>query len=120
MTALLGAFRRHSLGVDVVYVVADVGPGANTQPPLNLSAYDIVVAPTLWVVPDTLASELSNYVAGGGCLLLTMRSGSKNAANQYTSSPLPGAVLGPLAGVVINEVRHCAVRLSVGGRSESA
>ena len=105
MTSLLSAFRVYGLGVDVVYIPADAGPDLPPLPLPDLSSYDIVLAPTLWVVPDALALLLANYVASGGCLLLTMRSGSKNGDNQYPAAPLPGAVLGSLAGIVINEVR---------------
>lgn len=103
MTALLAAFRVYGLGVDVVFVPADAGPGLPPLPLPDLSPYAIVLAPTLWVVPDALAAALAAYVAHGGCLLLTMRSGSKNGDNQYPAAPLPGAVLGPLAGVTTNE-----------------
>jgi beta-galactosidase GanA len=109
MTSLLAAFRRHSIGVDVVYIPADAGTGPPT-PPLNLTGYDVILAPTLWVVPDAVAEALSAYVSRGGCLLLTMRSGSKNADNQYTSRPLPGT-LSPLAGIITNEASQTQPRV---------
>jgi beta-galactosidase len=111
--AYLAAFRANQVGVDVVYIPADTGDGDSfsslssiaarrAQLAANLSAYDVVLAPTLWVVPDVVAGALDDYVAAGGHLLLTMRSGSKTSTNAYTNLTLPGPFAG-LAGVAINE-----------------
>lgn len=111
--AYLAAFRANQVGVDVVYIPADTGDGGSSSSvaaaaaaraslAANLSAYDVVLAPTLWVVPDVVAGALNDYVAAGGHLLLTMRSGSKTDTNAYTNLTLPGPFAG-LAGVAINE-----------------
>jgi len=101
MTALLSAFRANRLAVDVVHVPADTGRGPPAPLP-DLSPYDVLLAPTLWVVPAALAAALDAFVARGGRLLLTMRSGSKDADNVYPASPLPGPLAG-LAGVTVDE-----------------
>lgn len=101
MAALLGAFRANRLAVDVVHVPADTGRGPPAPVP-DLSAYAVVLAPTLWVVPSELAAALDAFVRAGGRLLLTMRSGSKDADNAYPATALPGPLAG-LAGVTIDE-----------------
>ena len=91
MEALLGAFRANRIGVDALFVPADVGAGPPALPPsFNLSAYDIVVAPSLIIVPDNVAAALAAFVARGGALLVTQRAGAKDANNHYVSTPLPG------------------------------
>ena len=105
MEALLGAFRANRIGVDALFVPADVGAGPPALPPsFNLSAYDIVVAPSLIIVPDNVAAALAAFVARGGALLATMRSGAKTADNAYVATPLPGALAGAaMAGVTMDE-----------------
>jgi len=102
--ALLAAFRANRVLVDVIFVPADEGLGAPPAFAANLSAYDIVLAPTLYVLPDNVAAALEAFVAGGGTLLATMRSGAKTAANAYVSTPLPGAFApAAMAGVTMDE-----------------
>ena len=101
--ALLAAFRANRVAVDAVFVPADTGRGG--PPPFAtdaLASYDIVLAPTLYVLPDAVAAALAAFVARGGVLLATMRSGAKTADNAYVSTPLPGALAG-LAGVTMDE-----------------
>ena len=103
MVSLLGAFRANRVGVDAIFVPADVGNGPPQLPAdFNLSSYDIVLAPTLYVLPDNVAAAISDFVAQGGALLTSMRSGAKTSANNYVSSPLPGAFAN-LAGVTMDE-----------------
>lgn len=97
MQALLAAFRRRQQAVDVVFV-----PTGGQLHSTDLANYSIVLAPTLWVVPDELPATLSEFVSRGGQLLLTMRSGSKTATNAYTNHTLPG-LLAPLAGITVAE-----------------
>lgn len=104
---LLTAFRQNRVMVDVVYIPADTGApfgsgsSANAQQ-YNFSQYDILLAPTLWVVPDSLAAAINQFVLDGGHLLLSMRAGSKTFTNAYTSQTLPGP-FAELAGIMINE-----------------
>lgn len=106
LRALLAAFRANRVLVDVVFVPADEGLAGGAPPAFaaNLSAYDIVLAPTLLMLPDNVAAALEAFVAAGGTLLATMRSGAKTAANAYVSTPLPGAFAPPaMAGVTMDE-----------------
>ena len=84
------ALRRHGVGVDVVFPQAD------------LSAYKIVVAPSLFVVDPGLTRKLTAFVQGGGTLVLSYRSGVKDEHNVFTQQTLPGP-LAALAGVAIHD-----------------
>ncbi|HEX7361778.1 MAG TPA: beta-galactosidase [Bryobacteraceae bacterium] len=83
------AFRRHGLNVDVI------DPGS------DLGKYRVVVAPTLHVVSRNLAARLGHFVASGGVLVLTARSGYKTMDNLGVQQPLPG-LLGKLAGIRVS------------------
>ncbi len=72
------AFRRWGLNVDFV------------EPNSDLHQYKIVVAPSLHVVDDEIATSLESFVRGGGVLILTARSGFKTPDNLATEQPLPG------------------------------
>ncbi|RKD88906.1 beta-galactosidase [Halopiger aswanensis] len=78
------ALRERGVTVDIV------------PPTRDLDDYAAVVAPTLHLVDDELATQLTEYVESGGNLLLTMRSGVKDRANQLLNEPAPG----PLADLV--------------------
>ncbi len=60
------AFLANGVPADVVPVSA------------SLDGYDLVVAPILHLVPSSLATRLSEYVAGGGHLVTTYFSGIVN------------------------------------------
>lgn len=64
----------------------------------DMSAYALVLAPTLHLPDEALVSKLTRYVQGGGTLLLGVRSGFKTTSNLVTDQPLPG-LLRQLAGV---------------------
>jgi beta-galactosidase len=83
-----GALRERSVSVDVV------------RPTADLAGYDAVVAPTLYLADTDLADGLDSYVAGGGELLVTMRSGIKDPYNKLHDAPQPG----PLRDLVGAEV----------------
>jgi beta-galactosidase len=82
------ALRRLGLGVDVVSPAAD------------LSAYGVVVAPTLYVVDETVAAALTAYAEGGGVLVIGPRSGVKDRCNALPERPVP-AWLDTLAGLEV-------------------
>lgn len=82
------ALRERSVTVDVAH------------PASGLSGYDAVVAPTLYLVDDERADALEAYVADGGELLLTMRSGMKDPYNKLHDARKPG----PLRELVGAEV----------------
>jgi beta-galactosidase len=68
-----------------------VGPDA------PLSHYRVVVAPGLNVLPDDTARRLTEYVQGGGHLVLGPRSGMKDQYNALETARQPGP-LAPLLG----------------------
>lgn len=59
-------------------------------PEADLSNYKLVIAPTAFLVSETLAETLETYVERGGSLLFGIRSGFKTATNVVTDQPLPG------------------------------
>jgi beta-galactosidase len=89
MQAFLNSFRHWGLNVDFV------------EPTEDLGKYKVVVAPTLHVVDPSIAENLERFVVGGGVLILTARSGSKNQDNLATQVP-PG-LLAHLAKVRVTD-----------------
>jgi len=85
---LVGAFYRalRSRGVQVDVV----------EPTADLDGYEAVVAPTLHLADESLATRLESYVDDGGYLLLGPRSGYKLPGNRLQSDLAPG----PLASLV--------------------
>jgi beta-galactosidase len=88
--AYYNAMRRQGLNVDVIFPQGDFTP------------YKVLVAPSLFVVAPALGAKLTEFVQGGGTLILTYRSGVKDEHNVFTDQTLPGP-LAKLAGVVIHD-----------------
>jgi beta-galactosidase len=86
-----GALRARGVDVDIV------APGA------SLSSYDAVVAPTLYLADDELASRLTAHVRDGGHLLATIRSGVKDRHNKLHAE-LPPGPMSDLVGATVE--RH--------------
>lgn len=84
------AVRRLGLNVDVVF------------PQMDFGRYRVIVAPSLFVVSQPLVQKLTQFVADGGTLVLTYRSGVKDNHNEVTLETLPGP-LARLAGVLIHD-----------------
>lgn len=87
------------------------------HPESDLSGYDLVLAPALYLVGEPAAANLRNYVRGGGHLMVSYFSGIVDA----TDTVPPGASPGPLRdllGLEIHEFlplrEHQAVQLSAG------
>ena len=80
----------HTLGVPVDVV----------SPEANLNPYQLVIAPTLHVLPEAWVSQLKQYVEQGGHLVIGARSGVKDMSNRLVEMPLPG-LLGKLCGVEV-------------------
>jgi beta-galactosidase len=72
------AFLRNGVPVDIISVNAD------------LSHYKLVVAPSLILADDALATHLTRYVKSGGTLVLGVRCGFKTPISIVTDQPLPG------------------------------
>jgi beta-galactosidase len=104
-----GALRSYGVDVDIVH------------PNTDLSGYSAVIAPTLYLVDDELAERLAEYVAGGGQLCVSIRSGVKDRANKLLESRPPGP-FAELVGATVeeHESRHPSQAQSVtyeGGRT---
>lgn len=84
------AFSALGLNVDVI---------GQHEP---LEGYRIVCAPELYVEAEGLRQRLEAFAADGGTVILTARSGAKDAGNNACMSQLPG-VYRALAGVHAEE-----------------
>ncbi len=72
------------------------------SPDDDLSGYRLVVAPSLHLLDEPAAQRLQEFVRGGGTLVVTQRSGVKDAANLVVDQRLPG-YLRSLMGVEVDE-----------------
>jgi beta-galactosidase len=68
----------------------------------TLSGYKLVVVPAMYVLEDETASNLEYFVASGGVVVFTPRTGVKDDANAVVNMKLPGLVAN-LAGVEVEE-----------------
>ncbi len=69
----------------------------------DLSKYKLVIAPLQYLMTPELEQHYMDYVEGGGHLVLTMRTGVKDANNLcMTDRELPGR-LGELCGIEVPE-----------------
>ncbi len=57
----------------------------------TLTGYELIIAPALNVISDEHASKLERFVADGGILVTTFRSGTRTANNTMRTETLPGA-----------------------------
>jgi beta-galactosidase len=87
---LYTALWKQNISVDVV------------SPTAELSKYELVIAPALHVLNDEIAANLHNFVHAGGTLVVTPRTGVKDAVNVVVNQPLPG-LLADLCGVIVDE-----------------
>lgn len=88
MVTWYGAVRTLAHSVDIV------------SPSVPLSQYKLVVAPALNMLTDEQAKNLIDYVQNGGHLVLTQRSGMKNADNGLFTQRQPGPLADLLGGRV--------------------
>lgn len=70
------------------------------KPTASLANYPLVIAPILHLLDDALAARLTDYVRGGGHLVLGARSGVKDDANALLPSRQPGPLAALLGGHV--------------------
>lgn len=84
------AFHARQIPVEIV------------APTDDLSAYKIVIAPALYVLPEAVAENLKRFVQAGGILVVTPRTGVKDEANAVVNLPLPG-LLAEVCGVEVEE-----------------
>ncbi len=71
-------------------------------PEEDLSAYSLVLAPALLMLSGQGKEKLEEYVAGGGTLLTTFRSGIKDDNNNMRMETVPG-ILRELTGVEVHD-----------------
>nr|WP_233340987.1 beta-galactosidase [Haloprofundus sp. MHR1] len=95
------ALRARSVTVDVV------------PPSAELSDYDAVVAPTLYLADEELANSLERFVDSGGELLVTMRSGVKGPFNKLHETRQPGP-LTDLLGAEVAQFESVPERIESG------
>ena len=84
------AFHQRHVAIDIV------------DPSADLSTYKLVIAPALHLVPEAVAENLAAFVRAGGVLVITPRSGVKDATNAVVELPLPG-LLADLCGATVEE-----------------
>jgi len=77
---LYHALYQANVGVDIVFPKSEV----------NLSQYKVIVVPPLYIGDDGLLRKLSDYVAAGGHLLLTLKSGFCNEYSTVRWERAPG------------------------------
>lgn len=91
VTAWYAALWSRNFGVDVVGMEDD------------LSRYDIVIAPVLYMVKPGLAARLEGFVSGGGTFVTTFFSGYVNENDLVTVGGYPGE-LRKLLGIWVEEI----------------
>ena len=87
-TSYYKALHSRNIGVDIV------------PPDADLSHYQLVVAPALYILPPEAADNLRNFVHQGGTLIATARSGVKDESNAVVNQYLPG-LLADVCGVEV-------------------
>ena len=88
--AFYSALWRRGVTVDFVHPAAD------------LSGYDVVFAPSLYLIEDDAARNLREYTAQGGTLAFSYFSGIVSTNDNVPAGPYPGQ-LRDLLGLVIEE-----------------
>ena len=95
-------FQRHTIKFDYQQQITDLyralAPSTDggvssfdlISPLSDLSAYKLVIAPALNVLPEATAQHLLAFVRAGGTLILGPRSGMKNADNGLQPQGQPG------------------------------
>lgn len=68
----------------------------------DFSAYKVIVAPDLYILPDPVARRLAEFVANGGVLLTDCRCGVKDETSLCHARTLPG-LLSETLGIAIEE-----------------
>lgn len=85
----------------------------------NLSRYKIVAAPNLRLIDDAVAAKLESYVADGGVLILSPRSGTQNLDCSMRRVVSPG-VFAEIAGVSADSKLDLSEYSSARGQMDSA
>src|SRR5271165_4620585 len=84
--AILSQFHRYlynaNVGVDFVFPTATAA---------ELAQYKLIIVPALYVADDALLTRISEYIHGGGHVLMTFKSGftNENSAVRWERAPGP-------------------------------
>lgn len=89
-TTWYGAASPSHTGMDLV------GPGSDFSP------YKIVFAPVLYVLSESQADKIRQYVKNGGVFVTSFRLGVKTESSQIVRTPLPG-LLTDVMGVTLED-----------------
>lgn len=95
-------FTHYCRPLSALNVQADVLPAKRLLQVDDLKGYRLLIAPTLLMQDESTVAALQDYVAEGGHLVLTLRSGMKDRFNALLPQRQPGA-LAELAGVEVEE-----------------
>jgi len=89
-TTWYGAASPSHTGIDLI------GPGS------DLSPYKIVFAPLVYVLAESQADKIRQYVKAGGVFVTSFRLGVKTESSQIVGTPLPG-FLADVMGVTLED-----------------
>jgi beta-galactosidase len=90
LNTIYGALHRRNVAVDLIAGTA------------GFDGYKLIVVPAYHVLPEAVATALGAFVAGGGVLLVTPRTGVKDETNTVVEMPLPG-FLAKVCGIEVEE-----------------
>jgi len=85
---------RQNIPCDIVY------------PHSDFSRYQVIVAPALYILPESLAQKLERFVTTGGNLLLTSFSGVTDENGKVWGLPVP-AQLNNVFGLEVRDYGNC-------------
>lgn len=97
------AFYNNNVGTDFIF-----------PEDADFSRYKLIVIPTLYIADDALLQKISDYVKGGGHVLMTFKSGFANENNAVRSVRAPGP-LREAAGVSYQEFSNLEKPVSLKG-----
>ncbi len=118
------AFQQHSWNFDYRTYLFELYRGLEkghynldvSNEAAEFSNYKLVVAPAFNLMDEALKDKFEKYVAEGGNLVITFRSGTKNMDNSMTERTLPG-YFKELAGAEVEEF-DSRFRSSVGVKGD--
>ena len=95
-------FTHYYRPLTALNVTADVIPARRLSDATKLSDYKLLIAPALLFQDDAMVAALQAYVAEGGHLVLTARTGMKDQYNALLPQRQPGG-LREMAGVEVED-----------------
>ena len=108
LTQLHRSLYKANIGADFVF------PETVTSGAADLSQYKLLIVPALYVADDALLKKISDYVHGGGHVLMTFKSGftNENSAVRWQRAPGP---LAEAAGFTYQEFSNLEHPLALKG-----